>query len=106
MSGWLRERLPELPRESPIEVPPDWVCEVLSRSNASNDTVKKLRVYHQHQVPHYWIVDPDEETLAVYRWMADGYLLVRNAERGDRVRAEPFGDVEIDVGALFDDGEG
>jgi Uma2 family endonuclease len=106
ISGWLRERLPTLPRESPIKVRPDWVCEVLSKSNARNDRVKKMRVYHQHQVQHYWMVDPDEETLAVYRWMVDGYLLVRTAERGDVVRAEPFVDVEIDMDALFDDGEG
>jgi Uma2 family endonuclease len=99
--GWLRERLPELPRESPIVVRPDWVCEVVSRSNARNDRVKKMRVYHRAGVPHYWLVDPEEETLSVFRWTPDGYLLALAAERGDRVSAEPFGEVELSVGALF-----
>jgi Uma2 family endonuclease len=105
LSGWRRDRLPELPRVSPIPVRPDWVCEVLSRSNARNDLVKKMRVYHRCAVPHYWIVDPEEEMLAVYRWTAEGYLLALSAEREDRVRAEPFGKIEISLAALFRDEE-
>lgn len=54
-------------------------------------------------MPHDWIVDPDRETLSGYRWMADGYLLALVAERGDRVRAEPFGDIEIGVTELLVD---
>ena len=103
VSGWLRERLPVLPREAPILMRPDWVCEVLSRSNARNDLVKKMRVYHRSGVPHYWIVDPEEETLTVYRWTPDGYLVALTAERLDRVRAEPFDAVELSVGSLFGD---
>jgi Uma2 family endonuclease len=58
VTGWRRERLPELPDQTPISVRPDWVCEVLSKSNASNDLVRKMRGYHRAGVPHYWIVDP------------------------------------------------
>jgi Uma2 family endonuclease len=101
LSGWRRERLPELPRESPILVRPDWVCEVLSQSNARNDLVKKMRVYHRCGVPHYWIIDPDQETLTVYRWTADGYLVALTAQREERVRAEPFSEVDLSVGTLF-----
>lgn len=50
-------------------------------------------------------MDPSEETLAVYRWHADGFVEVRLAERRERVRAEPLeaveDAVEIDVGVLF-----
>ena len=99
--GWRRERLPELPREAPIRIRPDWVCEVLSESNASNDLVKKMRGYHRAGVPHYWIVDPREETLTVYRWTAEGFLLVLAADQRERVRAEPFDEVQLFVGALF-----
>lgn len=53
VSGWRRERLPELPVEWSILVRPDWVCEVLSRSNARDDLVKKMRAYHRCEVPHY-----------------------------------------------------
>jgi Uma2 family endonuclease len=103
VSGWRRERLPELPVEWPMLLRPDWVCEVLSQTTARNDLVKKMRVYHRCGVPHYWIVDPDQETLTVYRWTAEGYLVALTAERQDRVRAEPFGDIELSVGTLFGD---
>ncbi|AUX40150.1 hypothetical protein SOCE26_015470 [Sorangium cellulosum] len=101
--GWRRDRLPELPEETPICVRPDWVCEVLSPSNARSDLVKKLRTYQRCQVPHYWIVDPRNELLTVHRWMSDGYLNVLTAERGERVKAEPFDAVEWSVGVLFGD---
>ncbi len=59
--------------------------------------------YHRHQVPHSWIVDPEQETLLVYRWAAEGYVEVLVAERGDEVRPEPFEAVPLMVGVLFGD---
>lgn len=88
-----------------MKVRPDWVCEVVSPSNASNDLVRKLRVYHRCQIPHYWLVDPGNETLTVLRWTPDGYLTALTAGRTDRVRAEPFAEIELRVGALFGDDE-
>ncbi len=49
------------------------------------------------------ILDPEQGTLAVHRWHADGYLEVLVAERGQTVRAEPFDAIEIAVGGLFGD---
>jgi Uma2 family endonuclease len=101
--GWRRDRMAALPRETPIMVRPDWVCEILSPSNSRNDLVKKMRTYQRCQVPHYWVVDPHQETLTVHRWMPDGYLLVLAAERPDRVKAEPFDAIELSVAVLFGD---
>jgi hypothetical protein len=39
----------------------------------------------------------------VHRWTEQGYLLALSAERGERVRAEPFDAIEIDLGVLFGD---
>lgn len=102
-AGWRREHLAELPLEVPIRVRPDWVCEILS-TNRANELVKK-RVYHRHQVPHYWILDPVAETLLVYRWGPDGYIEVLAAQRSDRVRAEPFQAIELSVGVFVGDDE-
>lgn len=102
VAGWRRERLAELPSEVPITVVPDWVCEILS-TNKQNDLIKKKRVYQRHGVRHYWIADPVEQTLAVYRWHEDGYVEVLIADRSERVRAEPFGTIEFRVGVLFGD---
>jgi Uma2 family endonuclease len=104
VAGWRRERLPALSEETPVRVRPDWICEILSK-NRRNDLIKKKRVYHRHGVPHYWIVDPAEETLAVYRLHSDGYVEVLIADRDERVRPEPFDAIEFRVGVLFGDDE-
>ena len=109
VAGWLRERLPEPPEDDDLvlQVRPDWIAEIISPSNAGNDLIKKRRIYHQHGVPHYWIVDPRDQSLTVLRWTAEGYLEVLVAGRSERVRAEPFTAVEWLVGVLFgDDDEG
>jgi Uma2 family endonuclease len=100
VAGWRRERVPQRPAEMPVRVRPDWVCEILS-TNKRNDLIKKKRVYHRHQVPHYWIIDPIEESLSVLRWAPDGYAEILAAERGEEVRAEPFEALPLKVGTLF-----
>lgn len=99
--GWRRDRVPEEPRGRPVRIRPDWVCEILSESNASTDTVKKLRGLHRHGVPHYWIVNPMEHTLLGLRWTQDGFLTVLTAERGETVHAEPFEALDLSVGRIF-----
>ena len=103
VAGWRRERCPERPTGTPIDLLPDWICEIVSASNAKHDTVKKLRLYHHVAVPHYWLVDPRDATLTVMRWSAAGYVTLMRAERGEVVRAEPFEAIELAVGTLFGD---
>ncbi|EYF04472.1 Uma2 family endonuclease [Chondromyces apiculatus] len=103
LAGWRRERLPRPPGETPVTLRPDWVSEILSPSTKQNDLFKKLRIYARNQVPHYWILDPDVAVLWVYRWTAEGYLLVHTAEGQERVRAEPFDAVELSVQSLLGD---
>jgi Uma2 family endonuclease len=105
VAGWLRARLPEPPaaEETVALIRPDWIAEIISPSNAGNDLVKKKRIYYQHHVPHYWIIDPRDESLTVLRWTPDGYTEVLVAQRGERVRPEPFGEVDLAVGVLFGD---
>lgn len=54
-------------------------------------------------MPHYWILDPDEATLVVYRWTPDAYLEILIAERGEEVRPEPLDALPLRVGTLFGD---
>ena len=105
VAGWRRERLSRLAAEGPIDVRPDWVCEILSPSNKQNDLFEKLRTYQRCGVGHYWIIDPEAEALAVYRWTPDGYLLALTAEGAERVRAEPFDAAELSVRDLIEGDE-
>jgi len=101
--GWRRDRCPARPTGTPVKQRPDWICEVVSPSNAKHDTVKKLRLYHRAAIPHYWLVDPEDATLTVMRWSSDGYVTLLRAERGEVVRPEPFEQIELAVGTLFGD---
>jgi Uma2 family endonuclease len=101
VAGWRRERMVERPRERPMRLLPDWVCEILSASNAANDTVTKLRVLHRHRVPHYWLLDPSERTLRVLRWTEPGYLEVLSATADETGRAEPFDAMAISLSAVM-----
>ncbi|HEX4417204.1 MAG TPA: Uma2 family endonuclease [Kofleriaceae bacterium] len=103
IAGWRRDRSPAPPRDRPVTLRPDWLCEIVSESNRSVDTVTKLRRYHQAGVPHYWILDQVDRTLTVHRHMPDGYLVALRAEAGERVRAEPFDAIELAVGVLLGD---
>lgn len=103
VAGWRRERLAEPPQSRPVTLRPDWICEVLSDSNRANDTIRKLRRYHEAGVPHYWLLDPDTGTLNVFRHGPEGYTNALVADRHQRVRAEPFEAIEVHVGALLGD---
>jgi len=101
IAGWRRERSPDRPRGRPIVLRPDWICEVLSPSNEVRDRVDKMQSYFQAGVPHYWLADPIEHVLEVYRRTELAYALVLSAKSGQRVRAEPFDAVELRVDELF-----
>lgn len=103
VAGWKRSRVPERPTGRPIRVRPDWVCEVLSPSNALNDLGVKFAAYHRAGVGHYWVVDPERQTLTVFRSTTEGYVIAVSAGRGDVVRPEPFEEVVLRVAELFGD---
>ena len=103
LCGWRRDRVAVLPRDRPVTLRPDWICEIVSASNASTDRVVKVRAYHRAGVPHYWLIDPAERTLVVMRRVEGGYLNVLVATAQETVRAEPFDAVELRVGSFFDD---
>ena len=99
--GWRRDRCPERPTGFPIQACPDWICEVVSPGNATDDTIKKLRLYHRAGIGHYFLADPRDSTLTVMRWSADGYVTRLRAGSDEVVRAEPFEEIAISVGTLF-----
>jgi Uma2 family endonuclease len=71
-----------------MELPPGLVTEVQSPTSSSIDRVKKPRRYGDFGVPEYWVVDPDEQVVWVWRFAAGK----TEAERiSDRVTWQPDG---------------
>jgi Uma2 family endonuclease len=51
---------------------PDLVVEILSPSTRRTDEIGKRQLYDRFDVREYWLVDPDNHSLTVYRRVADG----------------------------------
>jgi Uma2 family endonuclease len=104
VAGWRRDRLLALPDDFSIELRPDWVCEVSADGNSRRrDGLQKRRIYAEHGVPHYWLVDLLYQRLTVLRLSGGVFQEVLEADRSERIRAEPFEALELSVGALFGD---
>jgi len=44
---------------------PDWVIEIVSPSNPSDDYIRKLYYYKNYGVREYWIIDPQRKNITV-----------------------------------------
>ena len=51
--------------------PPDWVVEILSPFTSKKDLSDKFALYEMHRVAEYWIIDPGNRCVHVYRLGAD-----------------------------------
>ncbi len=104
LGGWRRERMPVMTNEEPhFTLAPDWVSEVLSPGTEASDRARKLPIYARAEVGHVWLVDPLQRTLELLRRQGREWLIVRVAAGGERVRAEPFDAIELELGALWAD---
>ncbi len=103
LAGWRRDRLPQPWGVRPIEVTPDWVCEIVSPSNAAYDRVRKRRLYAEHAVPFFWLVDPAARTLEALRWdpATKTWADAGAYDEGAIARIAPFEGIELEVGRLF-----
>ena len=102
LAGWKRDRLPKLPETAYFELPPDWVCEVLSPSTARYDRVLKMRIYAVNEIPYYWVIDPIGRTLEVFAFQGKTYRMEIGFTGSDKVLAPPFEAIELDLGVLWD----
>jgi len=104
LAGWRRERMPLIPTDKPyLELMPDWVCEVASPGTGKIDRRHKLPLYARAEVSHVWLVDPLQRTLEVLRRHGPQWLIVGTWADDERVRAEPFDAIELELGILWAD---
>jgi Uma2 family endonuclease len=52
---------------------PDWLIEILSPYTSRKDMKEKLELYEESGVKEYWIVDPGNRYVHVYRLGESGY---------------------------------
>ncbi len=91
----------EIITENNIKGAPDLIVEILSPSTARYDRVRKLRVYAQHRVPHYWIVSPNDKTLEAFELENGAYKLVAALEENESFQPSLFPDLTISLADLW-----
>ena len=101
LAGWKKERLPNPPETNFIETVPDWICEVLSPATFRTDRIKKMPIYAEYKIPFLWLLDPIARTLEVFRLESGRWSLQSTHADDDRVRAEPFQELEINLTYLW-----
>ena len=99
--GFRRERLPQPGSIRPIDVVPDWICEIASPSTAAIDRVSKRALYAGHGVPHYWIVDPEARTVEALELSEGRWLEIGAYDEKSEARIPPFTELTLEVGRLF-----
>ena len=81
---------------------PDWTIEILSPRTATKDIQIKLSLYERVGVREYWLVDPENRTVQVYRQGGGGrYEPPAVYTAGDQVKAGIFSDLIVDLAMVF-----
>ena len=84
-----------------IEAAPDLVVEVLSKSTAYHDLVKKKKLYTRFGVKEYWIVDPIEKTVEIYTQENNNLVLTKSLSSDDLLESSLFPGLKIKLADVF-----
>ena len=79
---------------------PDLIIEVLSPSTTRHDKYTKFMLYLRAGVPEYWIVDPDNNAVTVYRLAENGYVATVFTD-ADKATMNALPGFEIDLAEVF-----
>lgn len=77
---------------------PDFVIEIVSPNNPSDDYIRKLYYYKKYGVREYWIVDPHRKTVTVY-WF-EGDLLNVTYSFSATIKVNIYEDLYIDFSQI------
>jgi excisionase family DNA binding protein len=84
-----------------VDGAPTLVVEVLSPSSGRKDRMQKLRIYQKVQVPHYWLVDPENKTFECFALQNDIYALIASGMDDDVVEHPEFKGLSIALKELW-----
>lgn len=90
--------------ETRVDGAPMLVVEVLSPSTSHRDRLQKMRIYQQARVQHYWLVDPQAQTLECFAWADEVYALVASGMDEDVVEPPAFEGLSIPLKLLWQRG--
>ena len=77
---------------------PDFIIEIVSSSNASDDYIRKTYYYKEYGVKEYWIVDPLKEYVTVFHFDNDSSPEYYTFD--DKIKVGIYEDLYIDFAPL------
>ena len=80
---------------------PDMIIEIVSPSTAKVDKLLKFNKYEAAGVRAYWIVEPDQKLISVFRLLDGRYGRPEIFTRDDMIQVSIFSDFEIDLRGIF-----
>jgi Uma2 family endonuclease len=84
-----------------VKIAPDLVVEVLSISNRKHDEVRKLELYDTFNVSEYWIADPEQDLVKVFRRQNGSLTLVENVDIDGTITTPLLPGFALAVHAVF-----
>ena len=88
--------------EKNIQGMPDLIVEILSPSTRRKDRVQKLNMYTRHGLAHYWILDPEQETLEAFELEGSTYRLVEALSGKASFEPRLFPGLTIDLAEVWE----
>jgi Uma2 family endonuclease len=87
--------------EQAIDGAPDLIAEILSPSTAYRDLTTKKRLYEQHGVREYWIVDPEGRTVEVFELTGERFMQHTHAVETGTTASTLLDGFQVDLTDLF-----
>ncbi|PKM83822.1 MAG: DNA-binding protein [Firmicutes bacterium HGW-Firmicutes-13] len=79
----------------------DLVIEIMSPTNRRKDRLHKMEIYRKAGIPHYWLIDPEENTLESFMLRNGSYTLVVAVGTGDDFTHPEFPELNLDLDKIF-----
>ena len=100
-----KERSQQIETSPWVKGAPDLVVEIGSPSTRRRDETIKRRLYERFGVQEYWIVDPDIDSIKVFRRANDRYERVGELllETDDVLTTPLLPDLELRLATIFED---
>ena len=84
-----------------IEDIPDVAIEILSPSSLDRDQYIKRKLFEKFQIPEYWVVDPEEGLITVYRLDEGTYGIRATYDRSATLESPEFPTLHVPLLDVF-----
>lgn len=80
---------------------PDLIVEVISPSTASQDYIRKMELYEKHGVKEYWIVQPTDEIVMVFKLMSGSFGKPDIYDKQSKIKVSMIDNLEVNLENVF-----